>query len=205
MQTQAQQLLSLAELLVRFSHCCQPVGPPPGRRLFCPHSSRTAWAQGKELDYEALGREQRALAAIIREHSAGRRVEPPDRLLMRAQVRLCCTHCTHSAAPPAGTSSSSCLLKSCSCQHKPVPALGFFGERASPPQVPAMFDHIRGGGFGGILVNGEPQELEEGGSGRLGSSGGGSSGRPMGTRGARLLTVKVYLTYQVGGTEHFFL
>lgn len=33
-----------------------------------------------------MAREQRQLAAIIREHAAGRRVEPPDKLLMRAQV-----------------------------------------------------------------------------------------------------------------------
>ena len=44
--------------------------------------------QGKELDYEAMGREQRQLAAIIRDHMAGRRAEPADKLIMRAQVWL---------------------------------------------------------------------------------------------------------------------
>jgi hypothetical protein len=49
-------------------------------------SSFPLLSQGKELDYEAMGREQRMLAAIIREHTSGRRAEPPDRLAMRAQV-----------------------------------------------------------------------------------------------------------------------
>lgn len=47
--------------------------------------------QAKALDYEAMSREQRALAAIIREHAGGRRAEPPDKLLMRTQVT--CTYC----------------------------------------------------------------------------------------------------------------
>ncbi len=33
-----------------------------------------------------MARESRSLAAIIREHSGGKRVEPPDKLFMRAQV-----------------------------------------------------------------------------------------------------------------------
>ena len=42
--------------------------------------------QGKDLDYEAMAREHRALAAIIREHSGGKRVEPDDKLTLRTQV-----------------------------------------------------------------------------------------------------------------------
>jgi len=44
------------------------------------------FVEGKELDYEAMAKEHRALAAIIREQSGGKRVEPPDKLIMRAQV-----------------------------------------------------------------------------------------------------------------------
>jgi hypothetical protein len=33
-----------------------------------------------------MAKESRSLAAIIREHSGGKRAEPPDKLMMRAQV-----------------------------------------------------------------------------------------------------------------------
>ncbi|KAL6763407.1 PTHB1 N-terminus-domain-containing protein [Haematococcus lacustris] len=51
-----------------------------------PMLNPVGFVEGKDLDYEAMGREQRALATIIREHAQGKRVEPFDRLMMRAQV-----------------------------------------------------------------------------------------------------------------------
>ncbi|GFH06304.1 uncharacterized protein HaLaN_00911, partial [Haematococcus lacustris] len=50
-----------------------------------PMLNPVGFVEGKDLDYEAMGREQRALATIIREHAQGKRVEPFDRLMMRAQ------------------------------------------------------------------------------------------------------------------------
>lgn len=44
--------------------------------------------EGKELDYEAMDREQRRLAAIIRDSNSDVRVEPPDRLTMKAKIPL---------------------------------------------------------------------------------------------------------------------
>ncbi|GLC42379.1 Protein PTHB1 [Pleodorina starrii] len=48
------------------------------------------FTEGKDLDYEAIAREHRQLAAVIREHGGGagggRLVEPPERLMMRAQI-----------------------------------------------------------------------------------------------------------------------
>lgn len=59
--------------------------PGPSPLALCPPHP-----QGKDLDYEAMAREHRALAQLIREHGGGpgggRLVEPPDRLIMRAQV-----------------------------------------------------------------------------------------------------------------------
>ncbi|KXZ41737.1 BBS9 protein [Gonium pectorale] len=55
-----------------------------------PLTNPVGFTEGKELDYEAMAREHRALAAIIREHGAGaaglRALEPHDRLVMRAQI-----------------------------------------------------------------------------------------------------------------------
>ncbi|GIM12857.1 hypothetical protein Vretimale_16089, partial [Volvox reticuliferus] len=46
--------------------------------------------EGKELDYDAIAREHRQLAQVIREHGGGagggRLVDPPEKLIMRAQV-----------------------------------------------------------------------------------------------------------------------
>ncbi|GFR41608.1 hypothetical protein Agub_g2332 [Astrephomene gubernaculifera] len=48
------------------------------------------FTEGKDLDYEAMAREHRQLAAVIREHGGGagggRLVEPAERLIMRAQI-----------------------------------------------------------------------------------------------------------------------
>ncbi|GAX83403.1 hypothetical protein CEUSTIGMA_g10828.t1 [Chlamydomonas eustigma] len=42
--------------------------------------------EGKDLDYEAMAREHRSLAAVIREHSGGARVEPASQLLLKTQI-----------------------------------------------------------------------------------------------------------------------
>ncbi|GLI70845.1 hypothetical protein VaNZ11_015856, partial [Volvox africanus] len=48
------------------------------------------FTESKELDYEAIAREHRQLAQVIRDHGGGagggRLVEPPEKLIMRAQV-----------------------------------------------------------------------------------------------------------------------
>ncbi|KAG2452068.1 hypothetical protein HYH02_003104 [Chlamydomonas schloesseri] len=48
------------------------------------------FSEGKDLDYEAMAREHRNLAQVIREHGGGgggvQRIEPMDRLIMRAQI-----------------------------------------------------------------------------------------------------------------------
>lgn len=67
--------------------CCFVVAQPN------PH----VHTQGKPLDYEAMGREQRSLAAIIREHAGGRRAEPADRMIMRAQVSTLSAECAQCA------------------------------------------------------------------------------------------------------------
>jgi hypothetical protein len=65
---------SRAPLVLKTLFAPPTLDPNPG-----PH-------QGKELDYESMAKESRSLAAIIREHSGGKRAEPPDKLMMRAQV-----------------------------------------------------------------------------------------------------------------------
>lgn len=51
-----------------------------------PMTTPVGLVEGKELDYEAMAREHRSLAAVIREHSGTKRAEPPDRLVIKAQV-----------------------------------------------------------------------------------------------------------------------
>ena len=65
---------------------CHTLFPGQCMCQYLPTSTLALLLQGKELDYEAMAREHRALAGIIREHSGGKRVEPQDKLVLRTQV-----------------------------------------------------------------------------------------------------------------------
>ena len=51
-----------------------------------PMTNPVGFVEGKELNYETMAREHRSLAAIIREHAGGKRVEPQEKILIKAQV-----------------------------------------------------------------------------------------------------------------------
>ena len=89
-------------------------------------SPLTPAPQGKDLDYEAMAREHRALAGIIREHSGGKRVEPDDKLLLRTQVRVGVERGSISWKGSPGRKggqvlfSSNVLLGDCLCMRGPL-------------------------------------------------------------------------------------
>jgi hypothetical protein len=60
--------------------------------------------QGKELDYEEMDQEHRRLLAIIRDTASSTRQEPPERLVLRAQVPSYNTQQPHHDMPPRNQS-----------------------------------------------------------------------------------------------------
>ena len=119
---------------------CHTLFPGQCMCQYLPTSTLALLLQGKELDYEAMAREHRALAGIIREHSGGKRVEPQDKLVLRTQV------CVRGGGRGEGGGAEVMLvLKTQMC--------GGDGGREGADNRPVMWTQVLGVGSGGGVLN----------------------------------------------------